>query len=65
MIIDYGGKRGKKKSGNMASGKWDVRCVRELCERNKKNKWYMYLSTSGVKLVCICPLLLRVIVEQL
>ena len=46
----------------MASGKWDVR---ELCERNKKIKWYMYLSTSGVKVVCICPLLLRVIMEQI
>ena len=48
--MDYDGKRGEKKrkekikkekSGNVASGKWDV--WESWCERNKKNKLFMYL----------------------
>ena len=48
--MDYDGKRGgkkrkekikKEKSGNVASGKWDV--WESWCERNKKNKLFMYL----------------------
>ena len=48
--MDYGGKRGKnkgkKKSGNVTSSEiyW--------YEKSNKNKWHIYLSTCGVKLVC-------------
>ena len=58
MTKDYGGKRGgkkerkkKEKSGNVASGKWDM--WESWCERNKKNKLFMYLSIGGIKVMCV------------
>ena len=44
--MDYDGKRGKQ------MGMWQV--VREIywCEWNNKNKWHMYLTIGGIKLVC-------------
>ena len=45
--MDYDGKKGKKKMGM-----WQV--IRKIywCERNNKNKWHMYLSIGGIKLMC-------------
>ena len=51
--MDYGGKRGEKKKERKKKKveMWQV--VRETCERNKKNKWFMYLSIGGIKVMCI------------
>ena len=54
MVVKEGEKKERKKkekSGNVASGKWDV--WESWCERNKKNKWFMYLSIGGIKVMCI------------
>ena len=49
--MDYGGRRGKKRKKKKLE-MWQM--VREIywCEKNNKNKWYMYLLTGGIKLVC-------------
>ena len=55
MVVKEGEKKKerkkKEKSGNVASGKWDV--WESWCERNKKNKWFMYLWIVSVKVICI------------
>ena len=54
MVVKEGEKKERKKkekSGNVASGKWDM--WGSWCERNKKNKLLMYLSIGGIKVMCI------------
>ena len=52
--MDYGGKRRgekKKERKKKKAEMWQV--VSETCERNKKNKCFMYLSIGGIKVMCI------------
>ena len=55
MVVKDGEKKKerkkKEKSGDVASGKWDV--WESWCERNKKNKWFMCLWIVSIKVKCI------------